>query len=731
MVEAPEPLLAAKLRAPTPPANPVPRPSLIHRLDAASADPRTRMVLVSAPAGAGKSTLVGAWLAGRSEPVAWLQVEGSDADPARFWSYVCHSLDAVVHGLADQVVPAVEATGGAADAVLPRLLAALDDPSTPVTLVLDDYHLVTNDAVHAGLERLVELAPPHVTIVLCTRVDPPLRLGRLRARQELEEIRAADLRFDDAEAAELLGPLVSLSAAQRVALVERTEGWAAGLVLAALSLRRVDDPAAFVERFGGSHELVADYLLDEVLGALDEDERHRLLQTSILDRLTGPLVDHVCQGDGGGAAWLADLAAANQLVIALDPTGTWFRYHHLLGDLLRLDAERTIARELPDLHARAAAWFADHDQPLRAIEHALAGGEPDAAADLLARHATALLNAGQFATLMRVLGALGEAADRHLGCTVLSGWLHLSQGHWDVARRHVEVARALGTDDSSDPVLAPLAITLELTTGDVGAALAVARAVRAHGDTGRSARLAAMVGGTFTTAGLPEEATEALDLAATLAEQEPDHFVAVVTEVFRAVGALEAGDRRGAEAHAHRALADAARFGNEHAPLVPLAHSVLARTTDDPADGVAAALLGAEEAGTSPRNLFLGYAEACAGDVLCAAGDPAGAEHLATARAIVDAAPDPGIIGTYLERAEARHRVAAAPAAAPDLVDPLTDREAAVLRYLPSGLSQREIAGELYVSLNTVKTHTSGLYRKLGVASRGQAVQRARELGLL
>ncbi|MCB9374225.1 MAG: hypothetical protein H6518_15885, partial [Microthrixaceae bacterium] len=553
MVEAPEPLLAAKLRAPTPPANPVLRPSLTQRLEAATADPRTRMVLVSAPAGAGKSTLVGAWLAGRSEPVAWLQVEDSDADPARFWTYVCHSLEMVVPGLADQVVPAVEATGGAADTVLPRLLAALDDASAPVTLVLDDYHLVTNDAVHAGLERLVELAPPHVTIVLCTRVDPPLRLGRLRARQELEEIRAADLRFDDTEAAELLGPLVELSPQQRADLVARTEGWAAGLVLAALSLRRTDDPAAFVERFGGSHDLVADYLLDEVLGALDDDERHRLLQTSILDRLTGPLVDHLCQGQGG-AAWLADLAATNQLVLPLDPTGTWFRYHHLLGDLLRLDAERTIAAELPALHDRAATWFAEHDQPLRAIEHALAGGDPDRAAELLARHATELLNGGQFATLMRLLGALGEAADRHLGCTVLTGWLHLSQGHWDVARRQVELARALGADDASDPVLAPLAITLELTTGDVGAALAVARAVRANGDTGRSARLAAMAGGTFVTAGLPDDAAEALDLAAALAEEEPDHFVAVVTEVFRAIGAVEAGDRHGAAAHARRAL---------------------------------------------------------------------------------------------------------------------------------------------------------------------------------
>ncbi|MCB1004042.1 MAG: hypothetical protein KDB35_07620 [Acidimicrobiales bacterium] len=240
-----------------------------------------------------------------------------------------------------------------------------------------------------------------------------------------------------------------------------------------------------------------------------------------------------------------------------------------------------------------------------------------------------------------------------------------------------------------------------------------------------------MAGGTFVTAGLPDDAAEALDLAATLAEEEPDHFVAVVTEVFRAIGAVEAGDRHGAAAHARRALAAADRFGNHHAPLVTLAHSVLGRTTDEPADGVAAALLGAEEAGTSPRNLFLGYAEACAGDVLCAAGEPGGPDHLAAARAIVDAAPDPGIVGTYLERAEARHRVAATPATAPELVEPLTDRETAVLRYLPSTLSQREIAGELYVSLNTVKTHASGLYRKLGVASRGQAVQRARELGLL
>ncbi|MBX3314077.1 MAG: response regulator transcription factor [Actinobacteria bacterium] len=236
-----------------------------------------------------------------------------------------------------------------------------------------------------------------------------------------------------------------------------------------------------------------------------------------------------------------------------------------------------------------------------------------------------------------------------------------------------------------------------------------------------------VVGGTFVTAGLGREAVEPLDAARRLAEEEPDHFVATVTPVFEAIDALEVGDVDLARDRAERSLALGREHQNEHSPLAPLAHSVLAAAVDDPAS----ARLGAELAGTSPRNLFLGYAHVCAADVLCAVGDPEGPAHLRAARRIVDAAADPGVVGAHLDRTASRHRLAPVDPGRGELVEPLTEREVAVLRHLPTSLSQREIAAELYVSVNTVKSHTRGLYRKLGASSRDDAVRRARELGLL
>jgi LuxR family maltose regulon positive regulatory protein len=455
-----------------------------------------------------------------------------------------------------------------------------------------------------------------------------------------------------------------------------------------------------------------------------------MLQTSVLERLSGPLVDHVCRATDG-ARWLVELAAVNQLVIGLDPTGTWFRYHHLLSDLLRLEAQRSIAADLPGLHTRAAEWLAEHGEATDAIEHALAGGDLGRAADLVAAHGTALLNAGRFATLVRYLDALGSTGHDHAGCAALAGWLHLSQGHWVEALEALERTRALGAVDGAHPAAAALAITFELTAGNVAAALAVAREVRAAGRDTETAQIAMMVGAAFTLAGLPDEAAAPLAAADELAKREPDHYAAVVVPVYQAMGALEVDDRERARERAARSLSLADEFGNAHAPLACFAHSLLGRAGPDGSAALDQVRRGAELARRSPDNLFLAYAEVCAGDVLCAAGDPEGPTHLAAARAIVESSVDPGLVGAYLDRVESRHRLAVAPVQPEALVEELTDRELALLRFLPTELSQREIAAELYVSVNTVKTHARGLYRKLGVGGRKPAVHRARELGLL
>ncbi|MEL7209303.1 MAG: AAA family ATPase, partial [Actinomycetota bacterium] len=331
-------LVATKLTAPTVPGGLVERPRLEGMLDGAVADPAVRLVLVSAPAGSGKSTLIAAWQRDRDD-CAWLQADRADQDPARFWSHVVGALGTVVPGVEAEAGPTVAASAAEADPLVERLANTLA-ASPPVVLVIDDYHLVGDPAIDDALGRLIELAPLGFTLVLGTRFDPSLRLSTLRVRGQVVEVRADTLHFAPEEAGLLLGaPGADLTPPQVVALCERTEGWAAGLVLAGLSLDGNDDHDAFVTDFQGDDRLVVDYLTEEFLAGIDDEDRDRLLRTAVLDRLCGPLVDAVCGGDAG-TAWLQRTASRNQLLIGLDRTGTWFRYHHLLADVLRSEAER-------------------------------------------------------------------------------------------------------------------------------------------------------------------------------------------------------------------------------------------------------------------------------------------------------------------------------------------------------------------------------------------------------
>jgi LuxR family maltose regulon positive regulatory protein len=296
-----------------------------------SVDAGRGVVLASAPAGSGKSTLINGWLNGHS-PAGWVQVDEGDNDPSTFWTYVAAALEESVPNLLESVR---SAQGDGLDAVVSALVNELVATDSEIVLVIDDYHLITNPDIHHSVERLISLRPPNLVLVMSTRIDPPLRLGRLRVRDQLTEIRADDLRFDTDEASWLLDAEATGLRPEAVGrLRERTEGWAAGLVLAGLSLRDEDDVDDFVDSFHGDDQLVADYLTDELLDSVDPDERRRLLEVSILDRLSGPLIDAVC-GIDDGTEWLAALSSSNQLVIALDRTGTWYRFHHLLQDLLR------------------------------------------------------------------------------------------------------------------------------------------------------------------------------------------------------------------------------------------------------------------------------------------------------------------------------------------------------------------------------------------------------------
>ena len=396
-------LLATKLHVPRPQPGFVPRPRLVEALGEGLA--RGRM-LVCAPAGFGKTALLADWARGDGHPVAWLGLDGGDSDPARFWRHAVAALDRARPGLAGRVGPPPPGSLAGLVAALINELAADPGPDG-VLLILDDYHLVDSGPVHESVAFLLENLPPGLRVVVSGRADPPLPLARLRARGQLAELRAADLRFTPEEAAALLGEAAGpgLPAAAAETLTARTEGWAAGLQLAALSLRGHADPAGFVAAFSGSHRFVLDYLADEVLDRQTSEVRAFLLETSVLERLTGALCDAVT-GRPGSQAMLAGIERAGLFLVPLDEVRGWWRYHHLFADLLRARLQAEQPGRVQALHRAAAAWCEERDLADDAVRHALAAGDPAWAARLAERHVETLLGRSEGATLRRWLSAL-------------------------------------------------------------------------------------------------------------------------------------------------------------------------------------------------------------------------------------------------------------------------------------------------------------------------------------
>ena len=363
-------------------------------------------MLVSAPAGFGKSTLLAEWLAGRTR-TAWFSIDVGDNDPAVFWAYVIAALESVEPGVGDTARSVLGSSPGSLEPALAALVNDLDALDDDVVLVLDDYHLIDSTHVHEQVTFLLEHLPRRVQLVIGSRADPPLPLPRLRARGELIEMRAADLRFTTDEAASYLNDAMGLTlAAHDVAALEaRTEGWIAALQLAALSLHGRDDTAAFIENFAGDDRFVVDYLAEEVLERQPQPIRDFLLRTSILSRLTGSLCDAVTGGNDGKAT-LEALDRANLFLVALDDRRAWYRYHHLFAEVLRA----RLADEGPDriagLHRRAGDWFDAEGDRAEAVRHALAAGDFPRAAELVELAIPSLRQTRQEATQRAWLDAL-------------------------------------------------------------------------------------------------------------------------------------------------------------------------------------------------------------------------------------------------------------------------------------------------------------------------------------
>ncbi|HET8629477.1 MAG TPA: hypothetical protein VFL91_18835, partial [Thermomicrobiales bacterium] len=416
------PLLETKLAVPRPRRAAVPRPRLRERLERGA---ETALTLVSAPAGFGKTTLLAEWLAATpagERAAAWLALDPGDNDPAAFWPALIAALRTAVPGVGAGALALLEAPRPPPiEAALTALLNELGALPRDIVLVLDDYHAVDARAVQDGMAFLLEHLPPRVHLVLASRADPALPLARLRARGELVELRTADLRFTPDEAAAFLNDAMGLDlvAADVAALEARTEGWIAALQLAALSLRGREDAAGFIAGFAGDDRYIVDYLVEEVLRRQPDQVRGFLLETAILDRLSGPLCDAVT-GQDGGKATLAALERANLFVVPLDDKRHWYRYHQLFADVLRAHLLDERPGRVPDLHRRASAWHERRDLPDEAIRHALAADDAERAADLVERAGLAMFRGRRQAAVLGWLRALPDELLRRR--PVLSVW---------------------------------------------------------------------------------------------------------------------------------------------------------------------------------------------------------------------------------------------------------------------------------------------------------------------
>ncbi len=403
-------VLETKIYVPRPPRGLVPRPRLHERLDRGAV---STLLLVSAPAGFGKTTLLAGWLAASpaDRAVAWVSLDPADTHPQTFWAYVIAALQTVAPGVGANALALLQAPQAApALTVLTTLLNDLQVLDRDVVLVLDDYHLIDVPEVHEQVAFLLDHMPRRVHLVLAGRSDPALPLSRLRARGELVEIRASDLRFTAEEAVAYLNGAMALqlTAEDVTALEERTEGWIAALQLAALSLQGRADVAGFIAGFAGDDRYVVDYLVEEVLSQQTDRVQRFLLQTSVLDRLSGSLCDAVTDQDGG-KAMLEALDRGNLFLVPLDDRRRWYRYHHLFADVLRarlLDEQPGLVHEL---HRRASDWYEQRGDRAVAIDHALAAEDFARAADLIELAAPATQRDRQEATLRRWLEALPDA----------------------------------------------------------------------------------------------------------------------------------------------------------------------------------------------------------------------------------------------------------------------------------------------------------------------------------
>jgi LuxR family transcriptional regulator, maltose regulon positive regulatory protein len=720
----------------------VERAGLSHYLAGTTA----RLVLVSAPAGSAKTTLVAQWRARAAEGrrFAWVSLDRGDDDPTRLWWYVVSALRRACPELrAEDIltelrvqVPDITGT------VLPALINELTTVSPPVVLVLDDYHLIKERSCHDQLTFLLLHLPPAIQIVLLTRVDPPLPLARLRASGEIAEIRQRDLSFTAAETATLVRAVagVQLSEPDVSVLVERTEGWPAGVYLSALSLRGHGSPHSFVTQFGGGNRFIADFLVDEVVGRQPGEIQRFLTRTSILARMCGPLCD-VITGAANGAETLEVLERENLFLVPLDDYRKWYRYHYLFRQLLRRQLARTEPGVAAVLRKRASEWHRLAGSVEEAISYALAADDVPSAVALITRHWAEFADLGRTATLRGWIHALGD--DRITANPVVAHCAAMAaalSGDRESVRRWLPV---IEKGDYQGPLpdgiksLQSSAALLRGIYGFEGLAVmresaAIATSIEDDPASPWYAAARSVLGFSLYLSG---EITAAARPAEEAVRSEPSiPLIRLLALSVLSLIQVELGQISRAEE-----LASAARLLADRGDLARTPQSSVAYTAAGAvyaSRGMLAEARSDLDHALRSRRKVLGISQwptlvalLLQARVVWEMGNANEARELAgEARQRLMAQPE-GTEVLQARLAELDRRISGR-AGMGSVGEPLTDREVAVLRLLAGTLSLSEISRELLVSTNTIKTHTRNIYRKLGVATRRDAVQQAQRLGL-
>lgn len=729
-------LLLTKLHPPPVAAQTVARERLLDRL---SGGRGLRLTLVACPAGFGKSTLLAAWgeREARERPVAWVTLDEGDDDAVVLWSHVVEALRRARPALARDGLGALASVAPLREVVLPRLVNALV-AAGDVVLVLDDVHRLAGAAARDSLAWFVDHRPASVQVVLASRTDPPLALGTLRARGQLCELRADALRFTTAEAGAFLNGALALDLpiADVELLVARTEGWPAGIYLAALSLAGATDRSALVAQFDGTSRHVVDYLTGDVLAGFEPELQEFMLRTSVLERLCPELCDAVLERRTSAAA-LAALQRSNLFLLALDDRGRWFRFHHLFAQILRLELQRREPALVATLHRRAYEWHHAAGTADEAIHHALAAQAFAEAGELIAASWVHYANAGRTTSVFDWLERLpAERVARDARLTLVTAWVAALRGDEGGMRSAVARARALGgLDDGPLPdgfrslQASIAALCATFPWGDVAAILEHgARAAQLEGPASPwRAVVTWALGWGHYCAGELDAAERWLREAVACARPFEQWIVGLAAIADLSLVAGLRGDRdaqwrlalEAVDLARERGLLDAREVGEVHT-----AHGVALA-----AQGRADEALAALERGVFLRRLWaqpLDLADAliALGSVVASRGErDRAAAILDEAGAVLGACRSAGVLPRRLDAARGR--------AAADGAESLSARELMILRMLSGPLSEREIGRELHLSFNTVHSHVKAVYRKLGVGSRAAAVARARQRRLL